>query len=151
MRSSARLAACSLLCLLAVGCQRKRPNPSPVVPASNVPTLPRIPRDAARFEIDVVDDSTATFRVFEARWMRPGLSAYAVDPTQRDALVARLTIMRREGTTATALVTSQVTRVTAEHFLLVPKPPAVWWRTRQFWLSAAAGGVVGAGLTAVVR
>ncbi len=150
-RTSARLLACSLLCMLAVGCHRKRPTPSPAGPASTAPLLPRIPRDAARFEIDAVDDSTATFRVFEARWLRPGISAYAVDPTQRDALVARLTIMRRDGSTATALVTSQVTRVTAEHFLLVPRPPTVWWRTREFWLSAAAGGIVGAGLTAVVR
>ncbi len=116
-----------------------------------MPVLPRIPRDAARFEIDAVDDSTATFRVFESRWLRRGLSAYAVDPVHRDALVARLTIVQRDSTTATALVTSQVARVTTDHFLLVPPPPRPWWRARLFWVGALMGGALGAGTAAAIR
>lgn len=116
-----------------------------------MPVLPRIPRDAARFEIDAVDDSTATFRVFESRWLRAGLPAYAVDPAHRDALVARLTIIRRDSVTASALVTSQVARVTTDHFLLVPPPKTPWWRTRLFWVGTLVGSAVGAGTTAAIR
>lgn len=116
-----------------------------------MPVLPRIPRDAARYEIDAVDDSTATFRVFESRGLRVGLSAYAVDPVRRDALVARLTIVRRDSTTATALVTSQVARVTTDHVLLVPPPRRSWWRTKLFWIGTLVGGAIGAGTTAAIR
>jgi len=147
--AAARRAMLGFVALLTVagsGCHRPERSAAPLVPV-----LPRIPRDAARFEIDVVDDSTATFRVFESRWLRAGLSAYAVDPTRRDALVARLTILRRDSTTATALVTSQVARVTTDHFLLVPPPPTPWWETKLFWIGTLVGSAVGLGTTAAVR
>ncbi|MDQ8166979.1 MAG: hypothetical protein P3B76_03275 [Gemmatimonadota bacterium] len=111
----------------------------------------RIPRDAARFEIESVDDSTASFRVFEARWIRSGQLAYVVDPAQRDALVARLRIVRRDGSVATALITSQAARVTTEQAVLVVRPPTPWWRTRVFWYGVATGGVLGAGTAAAAR
>ena len=137
----ALLGCVALLAVGGSGCHRRAR-----VAALLVPVLPRIPRDAARFEVDAVDDSTATFRVFESRWLRSGLSAYAVDPINRDALVARLTILRRDSTTATALVTSQVARVTTDHFLLIPPPPTPWWRTKLFWIGTLVGSVVGAGI-----
>ncbi len=136
----------ALLTVVGSGCHRRERPATPLMPV-----LPRIPRDAARFEIDAVDDSTATFRVFESRWLRAGLSAYAVDPARRDALVARLTILHRDRTTATALVTSQVARVTTDHFLLVPPPPTPWWRSKRFWIGTVVGGAIGAGTTAAVR
>ncbi len=144
-----RRAAIQLVMLVSMtgtGCHRATRAERPLVPV-----LPRIPRDAARFEIDAVDDSTAKFRVFESRWMRAGLFAYAVDPMHRDALVARLTIIRRDSTTATALVTSQVARVTTDHFLLVPPPRTAWWLSNRFWLGALVGGAIGAGAAAIVR
>lgn len=113
--------------------------------------LPRIPRDAARFEIDSVTDSTATFRVREAVWVRPGLQSYVVDPAQRDALVARLRVIARHGESATALVTGQVTRVKADHFLLVVRPDTPWYKSRRFWTGTVLGATVGAGGTALVR
>ena len=116
-----------------------------------MPVLRRIPRDAARFEIDAVDDSTATFSVFESLWLRAGLSTYAVDPVHRDALVARLTILRRDSMTATALVTSQMARVATDHFLLVPLPPTPWWGTKRLWIGTLVGSVVGLGTTAAIR
>ncbi|WP_411282376.1 hypothetical protein [Gemmatimonas sp.] len=142
----ATLVFVALVTVSGSGCRRRERPAAPLMPV-----LPRIPRDAARFEIDAVDDSTATFRVFESRWLRAGLSAYVVDPAHRDALVARLTIFRRDSTTATALVTSQVTRVTTEHFLLVPPPPTPWWRVKRFWIGTVVGGVVGAGTAAAIR
>ena len=135
------------------GCQRSprraraATEPAPIT----VTTSGRIPRDAARFEIESVDDSTAHFRPFEARWLRPGMEVYAVDPARRDALVARLRIVRADSGRLIALVTAQVTRVTTEHFLLAVKPTVPWYRTRRFWWGFVGGGVVGAAGATVAR
>ena len=110
-----------------------------------------IPRDAARFEIDAVDDSTARFRPQESQWVRIGMSAYAVDPVNRDALVARLRIKSMNGSAMTALVTSQVGRVNTSHFLLIARPAEPWWRARHFWWGAAAGGALGAAAGTLAR
>jgi hypothetical protein len=140
--------------VLLAGCQRLRLpswNRVPFTGTSAASILPRIPRDAARFEIDSVTDSTATFRVQEARWVRPGLSSYVVDPLQRDGLVARLRVIARDSATATALVTGQVSRVKTDHFLLVIRPDRPWWQSRVFWAGTLLGATVGAGSAAVVR
>ncbi len=106
----------------------------------------RLPRNAARFEIESVDDSTARFRPFEARWLRVGMTVSAVDPAQRDALVARMRIVRSDSGRFVALVTSQVSRVTTEHFLLAVEPTVPWYKARRFWWGAVGGAVVGAGV-----
>lgn len=111
----------------------------------------RTPRDAARFEIESVDDSTATFRSFESTWLKPGMTISAVDPARRDALVARLRIVRSDSGRLTALVTSQVTRVTTEHFVLVVKPRTKWYRERRFWWGFVGGAVTGAAGAVVAR
>ena len=139
----ARLLCAALVIVAGSGCHRAAQAARPLLPV-----LPRIPRDAARFEIDAVDDSTATFRVFESRWVRAGLPAYAVDPTHRDALVARLTITRRDPTSASALVTSQVARVTTDHVLLLTPPPTPWWRSPLFWFGTVVGA---AGVSVSIR
>lgn len=133
------------------GCHRLeswRPRPSNGTTSA---TLVRVPRDAARFEIDSVTDSTATFRVREASWVRPGLQSYVVDPQQRDALVARLRIVARDSGSATALVTGQVSRVRADHFLLVVRPAQPWWESPRFWGGVAAGVALGAGSALIIR
>ncbi len=114
----------------------------PVVSATPTP-FTRIPRDAARFEIDVVDDSTARFKPREAFWVKPGMTAYAVDPTNRDALVARLRVISVWNETAVAVVTSQVTRITTRHTVLLIPPVVPWWKTRRFWFGTLVGAVVG--------
>jgi hypothetical protein len=113
--------------------------------------LPRVPRDAARFEIDVVDDSTATFRPVEARWLRTGMFAYAVDPKNRDALVARLRLQTDDGIQITALVTSQVKRVSTTHVLLIPRPIVPWYQAPRFWFGAFLGGMAGVTATVLTR
>ncbi len=137
-----RRAMIGVVSLALVACHRGPATPMPQAVA-------RIPRDAARFEIDAVDDSTARFRPKEASWVRTGMTAYAVDPINRDVLVARLRVTEEDGTTATALVTSQVTRVTTSHFLLVVRPAVPWWRARSFWVGAITGTAAGA-VTAVL-
>jgi len=137
---------------LTAACQRvgvtTAPNPQRATVARDTPAAPtrgkNVPRDAARFEIDAVDDSTVRFRPLEAHWIRAGMSAYAVDPLRRDALVARLLVQVETGDAMSALVTSQTGRVTTSHFLLVPKPAVPWWRERPFWVGAIAGSALGA-------
>jgi len=124
-------------------CRRESPKLAAVEPV-----LPRIPRDAPRFEIDSLTDSTATFRVQESRWIRVGMQGYAVDAGQRDALVARLTITSRDSLNATALVTSQVARVRKDHMLLVLEPTRPWWKSGRFWWGSVLGVAVGSLLTA---
>lgn len=146
-----RVAAVLSLSVVLSACHRLpswRTQANTTAPATR---LPRIPRDAARFEIDSVTDSTATFRVREATWIRPGLQSYVVDPSQRDALVARLRILSRSGESATAVVTGQVTRVKPEHFLLVVRPPLPWWKSRGFWGGTLVGATVGVGGTLLVH
>jgi hypothetical protein len=110
----------------------------------------RIPRDAARFEIDVVDDSTARFKPREALWVAEGMTAYVVDPLNRDALVARLRITSVWNATAVGVVTSQVTRVTTQHVVLLTPPIVPWWKTRRFWIGTALGTVVGGAAGALI-
>ena len=145
--------SCALLTisLAFAGCSVRMPWAPPLVTSPSGPALPRIPRDAARFEIDSVTDSTATFRVREARWVRKGLQSYVVDPQQRDALVARLRVIHRDSATATALVTGQVTRVKPEHFLVVVRPEEGWWHERRFWMGTLVGAIIGAGSVAAAR
>lgn len=110
----------------------------------------RLPRDAARFEIDVVDDTSARFKPREARWVQPGLTAYAVDPMHRDVLVARMRIVSVWNETAVAVVTSQVTRVTTQHVVLLVPPAVPWWRSRRFWLGTLLGALVGGAAAGVI-
>lgn len=121
------------------------PMAAPAATPTVAPTasLARIPRDAARFEIEVVDDSTARFKPREALWVKPGMHVYVVDPLNRDALVARLRLTSVWNETAVGVVTSQVTRVTTQHVVLIIRPVTPWWKSRRFWVGTLLGGVFG--------
>jgi len=140
---SRRAGAVVLIAALVAGCHG-----APALPSG---PLPRLPRDAARFEIESITDSTATFRLGEAQWIRCGYSSFAVDPLQRDALIAQLRIVRRDSVTATALVTSQVAGVKRTHVVLVVRPPVPWWHRRLFWSGAGLGAITGAGGALLLR
>lgn len=140
MSAPALVLAASLL--LAAACRRQTTGAAP---------QERLPRDASRFEIESVDDSTARFRPFEASWLRVGMTVSAVDPTQRDALVARLRIVRSDSGRFVALVTSQVTRVTTNHFLLAARPKTPWYRAQRFWWGVLAGGTAGTATSVIAR
>jgi hypothetical protein len=147
-----------------VGCHRAKPASSGATPAlvtsagdsAAVPSTPapaplvRIPRDAARFEIEVVDDSTARFKPREASWVKPGMVALVVDPLNRDALVARTRIVSVWNETAVAVVTSQVTRVTTQHVVLLTPPTVAWWRTSGFWRGLVLGTLLGGSTGAII-
>lgn len=102
---------------------------------------------AYRFEMTLIGDSTVTFSLGRESWVRPGMSATAVDARRRDALVATLRVLRVERGSATALVTGQTTNLSPDHMVLVQRPPTPWYRQQTFWgalLFGAASGFVGA-------
>ncbi len=98
----------------------------------------------ARFYVDSVTDSTLVFRLGKVEWLKPGSTGIAVDPRQRDALVARFRVISVGEERATALVTGQTTFVTMDHVALVDEPPRRFWRESTFWVGTVLGGVVGA-------
>ena len=102
-----------------------------------------IARDAARFAIAASTDSTVTFRHVEVRWLRPGMRGYVVDPLQRDALIARLTIQRVDTNGTIAAIAGGVSPVALTHIVLFEIPAKNWWRDKRFWFGAGVGVVTG--------
>jgi hypothetical protein len=102
-----------------------------------------IPRDAARFSIAATTDSTVTFRPVEVRWLKPGMQGHAVDPKERDALIARLTIQRVDTSGIVAAIDGRVAQVATTHVVLMVKPGTAWWKDLRFWSGTGAGVVAG--------
>jgi hypothetical protein len=120
-----------------------KPAPPPV-------PFTRIPRNASRFEIESVDDSTARFKPREAEWVQQGMTAYVVDPMNRDVMVARLRIVSVWNEMAVGVVTSQTTRVTTQHVVLLTEPSIPWWRSQRFWFGTVLGVFLGAAAAGVI-
>ncbi len=99
---------------------------------------------ATRFEIVNVADSTVSFATARERWVKRGHQGIAVDPTRRDALVARLVVLEVAGGQATALVTGQTARLNGEHVVLLQRPATPFYRQRTFWMGAVLGAALGA-------
>jgi len=98
-----------------------------------------------RFVVDSVTDSTFVFRFGpRAEWLRAGATGIAVDPTQRDALVARFRIVSVGEQRATALVTGQTTLVRRDHVALVEEPEPRFYRSGGFWGGTVLGAIIGA-------
>lgn len=112
--------------------------------APSVDTDPpeRYPRNASRFELRALSDSTVAFTPAEATWVRRGMSGIAVDPAQGDALVARLRVTAIAGDSAIAIVTGQTTRVSEGQVILLVPPRLRWWQQKLFWYGAAAGAAL---------
>lgn len=110
-----------------------------LAPSASSEPPQRYPRDASRFELRALSDSTVAFTPAEATWVRSGMSGIAVDPAQGDALVARLRIVALAGDSAIAIVTGQTKRVAEGQVMLLVPPPQRWWRQGLFWYGAAAG------------
>ncbi len=105
-------------------------------------TIARFPRDAARFAIEPLTDSTFAFTPDEAKWVTPGMTGIAVDPGRGDALVAKVRVVSVDSAQANAFVTGQTTRIASGQVLLLIPPKRVWWKERIFWLGALGGGLL---------
>lgn len=97
---------------------------------------------SARFDIDSVGDSTVTFAVGNAKWVRAGQTGLAVEPRQHDALIARLRILHVESGTATALITGQTSRVTSGEVALIRRPSPPFYAVGLFWIGTAVGAAI---------
>lgn len=72
------------------------------------------------------------------------MRGHAVDPTQRDALIARLTIQRVDTAGVFAIINGRVSQVSTTHVVLMVKPALPWWKDLRFWYGAGAGVATGA-------
>lgn len=135
-REQARTAVVLALSTALVGCATASTTAS-VDPATR-PNGGRYPRNASRFDVRPLSDTTLRFAPAEVRWVRAGLEGIAVDPAQGDALVARFRVLQVDGDSATALVTGQTTRLANGHVALLLPPAQRPWRERAFWWGAAA-------------
>ena len=106
-------------------------------------TAVRAQQGAYRFEITAVGDSTIAFRVPDASWMKPGLKGIAVDPTRRDALIARFTVLRVEGQLATAVITGQTSKVSTAYVALVEPTRKRWYEQPAVWIAGGVGLAAG--------
>ena len=98
---------------------------------------------AYRFSIARAGDSTFTFPVARNDWVKKGMRGIAVDPTRRDALVARFRVMHVDRDSAVALITGQTTRVTTDFVALLERPSKPWYRQATFWIGGVLGAIVG--------
>ena len=107
-----------------------------------VPATARAQVGSARFDIDSVGDSTVTFSVGNARWVRPGQTGLAVEPRRHDELIARLRVLRVANGTATAVITGQTGRVTEGEVALIRRPAPPFYTVGLFWVGAAVGAAI---------
>lgn len=105
---------------------------------------------ARRFEITSAGDTTFSFAVQNQGWIKPKLKGIAVDPRQRDAMVARFEVLSVRDGVATALITGATGRVTRDHVAQLNEPPRKWWKNGGTWaglgLGLLAGLAVGSGM-----
>jgi hypothetical protein len=98
----------------------------------------------ARFEIASVGDSTFTFAIGPQSWVARRRTGIVVDPTRRDAQVARFRILNVTDGVVTALVTGQTALITTQNVVVLSPPaPPPWHKRGLFWGGAAAGALLG--------
>lgn len=101
---------------------------------------------SVRFEIASVGDTTVTIRLGRAKWIRPGARGVAVDPAQRDELVARFRVLRVTENEAVAVVTGQTMPLSTAHMAVFSEPRRRFYGVRAFWLGLLGGALIGFGL-----
>ncbi len=96
-----------------------------------------------RFEVASVRDTTVTFPLGDARWVRPRAEGIIVDPQRRDALVASLRVVSVNSTEAVAVITGQTTRVTEAHVVILNRRSRAWYAQTAFWAGLVLGAIAG--------
>lgn len=101
---------------------------------------------SVRFEIASVGDTTVTIRLGRATWIRAGARGVAVDPAQRDELVARFRVLRVTDNEAVAVVTGQTMPLSTAHMAVFSEPRRRFYGVRAFWLGLLGGALIGFGI-----
>jgi hypothetical protein len=96
-----------------------------------------------RFVVSEVRDSLVEFQQGTAKWIRRGKLGIAVDPSRRDALVARLRVANVNGGMVTAVVTAQSQPLSPNHVVILDEPPPAWYRRMALWAGLAVGAALG--------
>jgi hypothetical protein len=110
------------------------------------PAALRAQSSGVRFEITNVGDSTITFATGRADWVKKGLNGLAIDPRQRDVLVARFEVLEvREGA-ALAVITGATRPLSTDDVAVLDEPAPSLVRQRRFWAGVLAGALAGVGL-----
>lgn len=97
---------------------------------------------SARFDIDSVGDSTVTFAVGNARWVRAGQTGLAVEPRRHDELIARLKVLQVSKGTGIAVITGQTSRVETGQVVLIRRPAPPFYAVGLFWIGTAIGAAI---------
>lgn len=108
-------------------------------------------RERARFEITSVGDSTFTFPVGPRTWVSSKDHGDAIDPRNRNRLVARFQVLGVAGGVATALITGETTRLSTQHVALIDEPRRAFYKRGTFWSGVLAGAAAGAGVMAAIK
>jgi hypothetical protein len=99
--------------------------------------------DRARFEIVSPNDTSLSFPLGNARWVKTGMTGIVVDPSQRDALVATFRVSRLDERIAHVTVTGTTTGITVFHAALLVVPKRTWLKNKFFWIGSGVGLLVG--------
>jgi hypothetical protein len=109
-----------------------------------VASLPLAAQEArTRFDVDSIGDSTFTFAVGRAHWVKRGQRGLVVDAKQSDALIARFHVLHVDHGVATAVVTGQTARVTPGEVALLTEPSRPFYAMPAVWIALAVGGAIG--------
>ena len=148
--SALRAAAVALL--LAAACASGGAAKGKGKPAATPARAAIRPGDAPyRFEILRARDTTFTFLVRAADWVRPGQRGIVVDPRRHDVLVARFMTARRTGDSVSAIVTGQTMDASPDHVVLLSRPRVGTLHQKSFWLGLLAGAVAGGAAGASIK
>ena len=104
---------------------------------------------SVRFEIVSVTDTSLTFRVGTAQWVKSGKEGVSVDPRRRDALVARFRVVDVRAGQATAVVLGQTSPLSVDHAAVLAEPEVRAWQRRSFWGALLIGLAAGIGIGAL--
>lgn len=110
------------------------------------PSSARAQASGTRFTITSVGDSTIAFATGSAAWVRKGLRGLAVDPRQRDVLVARFEVLEVRDNVALGLITGATRPLTPEDIAVLERPAPGIVRQRGFWTGVVLGLLGGLGL-----
>ena len=101
---------------------------------------------SVRFEIVSVTDTSLTFRVGTAEWVKSGKEGVSVDPRKRDALIARFRVTDVRAGQATAVVLGQTAPLSVDHTAVLAEPEVRSWQRRSFWGALLIGIAAGLGI-----
>ena len=101
---------------------------------------------SVRFEIVSVTDTSLTFRVGTADWVKSGKEGVSVDPRRRDALIARFRVIDVRSGQATAVVLGQTSPLSVDHTAVLAEPEVRAWKRRSFWGALIIGLAAGLGI-----